>query len=86
MRNEKTHSALLGLVGGFVLILAYELLQKYLSGSDEMPGAVFIIAIAVFTLGGIGTIYYAWICYRNWKREEQEKQNEQCIEEPDGKK
>ena len=73
MRNEKVHATLLALVGGFVLYLAYQLLEKYLAGTKEMPDAVFIIAIVVFAIGGISTICYAWICYQRWKRMNQNR-------------
>ena len=76
MRNEKVHATLLALVGGFVLYLAYQLLEKYLAGTKEMPDAVFIIAIVVFAIGRISTICYAWICYQRWKKNESEPENE----------
>ena len=80
MKNEKIHSMLLGLVAGYVLFLAWELFDKYRAGSDEMPGPVFIIAIAVFTLGGLGTIWYAWKVYQKGKKAEAEKEEEKADE------
>ena len=70
MKNEKIHSTLLALVGAYILYIAYQLFEKYRSGTGEMPDAVFIIAIVVFVLGGLGTMYYAWNVYSKWKKSE----------------
>ena len=85
MKNERVHATLLAVVGGFVLYLAWQLLDKYRSGTQEMPDAVFIIAIIVFTLGGIGTIAYAWICYRNGNRAKTEEVNPDHSEKEESK-
>ena len=50
---------LLALVGGYLLYLAYQLFEKYRTGTKEMPDVVFILAIIVFLLGGIGIFCYA---------------------------
>ena len=76
MKNEKVHSTLLALVGGYILYLAYQLFEKYRSGTGEMPDAVFIIAIIVFALGGLGTLYYAWSVYDKWKKAENAEKDE----------
>ena len=73
MQNEKIHSIMLALVGGYLLYLAYQLFDKYRTGTEEMPGIVFILAIAVFAAGGIGTILWAWRIYRQQRTEKREK-------------
>lgn len=70
MKNEKLHSSLLGLVGGYILILAWQLYEKYRDGTKEVPDAVFLAGIIVFTLGGIGTLIWAWKIYRKQREEE----------------
>ena len=84
MKKESIHSMLLGLVGGYLLFLAWELLDKYRSGSGEMPDAVFIAAIALFTAGGIGVLIYAWIIYRKQREQEKGEAGKQDTEQ-DGK-
>ena len=69
MKNEKTHSILLTLVGGYMLYLAYQLFGKYRAGTKEMPDAVFILAILLFTAAGIGIWVYAWRIYRKQKKD-----------------
>lgn len=73
MQNEKIHSIMLALVGGYLLYLAYQLFDKYRTGTEEMPGIVFILAIAVFAAGGIGTMLWAWRIYRQQRNDEREK-------------
>jgi Na+-transporting NADH:ubiquinone oxidoreductase subunit NqrD len=75
VKNEKIHSTLLALVGGYLLFLAYQLFEKYRTGTKEMPDAVFILAIVVFSVAGIGVIIWAWKIYRK-QREEEQKNDE----------
>ncbi len=70
MRNEKIHSTLLGVVGGYILYLAYQLFEKYRAGTKEMPDAVFIAAIIFFTIAGIGTLIFAWKTWRKATKED----------------
>ena len=72
MKDERIHSILLTLVGGYMLYLAYQLFGKYRSGTKEMPDAVFILAIIVFAAAGIGVWVYAWRIYRKHKKDSQQ--------------
>ena len=74
MKNEKTHAMLLGLVGGYILYLAYQLFEKYRSGAEEMPPALNILAIIVLGAGGIGTVVYAVLIYRKAREESRKKE------------
>ena len=40
-----------------------------------MPPVLNIIAIIVFAIGGLGTVYFAWTVYRKGKKEESEKKD-----------
>ena len=71
--NSGVHATLLAAVGGYILYLAWVLFGKYRDQAGEMPPALNIIAIIVFTLGGLGTLYYAWTIYRKGGRGEQEE-------------
>ena len=76
MKNEKIHSTLLALVGGYVLFLAYQIWDNYRNGAGEMPDYMYIIVIVLLALGGLGAIYYAWMVYRKAVNEEKNKQEE----------
>ena len=76
MKNEKIHSMLLALVGGYVLFLAYEIYGKYKSGAGEMSDALYIGLSIFFVLAGIAVIFYAWKVHQKYKQEEKKKQDE----------
>lgn len=77
MKNKNTHAMLLMLVGGYILYIAYHLLENLLAGADDMPQGAAIAAIAVFAAGGIAVLLYAWKCWKEAKAEEQNAQNEE---------
>ena len=68
MKNQNTHALLLGLVGGYILYIAYQLLEGLLSGANDMPPAAAIAAIAVFALGGAGVLLYALKVWKDAKK------------------
>ncbi len=70
MKNQNTHAMLLALVGGYVLYIAWQLLDGLLAGRNEMPQAAAIAAIVVFTLGGMGVLVYAWKTWQDAKKQE----------------
>ena len=67
--NPNVHATLLAAVGGYILYLAWMLFEKYRDQTGEMPPVLNIIAIVVFTLGGFGTLFYAWNVYRKGRKE-----------------
>lgn len=75
MKNERLHSTLLALVGGYVLFLAYDIYNKYKSGAKEMSDTLYIIIIVFFSLAGIAVLYYSWTVYKKYLHEE--KNNEE---------
>ena len=80
MRNEKVHSTLLACVGAYVLYMAYQILDNFRNGAQEMPDYLYILVITAMTLGGLGVLYYAWISYRrarNEKKRVNEKQDKE---------
>jgi len=72
MKNQGTHAMLLALVGGYILYIAWHLLENLLSGVQDMPQAAAIAAIAVFGLGGIGVLIYAWKTWQSTKKKDDE--------------
>ena len=79
-KNQNTHAMLLALVGGYVLYIAWQLLDGLLAGRDEMPQAAAIAAIAVFTVGGIGVLCSAWKLWKDAKKQdEKEPEDESAL-------
>lgn len=66
MNGNRNRSMLMGVVGGYLLYLSYELLKSLIDNvPTDMPRAVSIIAIAFFTIAGIGLLVFAW---KLWKK------------------
>ena len=74
MKNKNTHAMLLTLVGGYILYIAYHLLENLLSGVNDMPRGAAIAAMIFFAAAGIAVLLYAWKCWREAKKEEQKEQ------------
>ena len=74
--NSGVHATLLAAVGGYILYLAWTLFEKYRDQTGEMPPVLNIIAIVVFTLGGFGTLFYAWTVYRKGRKEKTGEEDE----------
>lgn len=68
MKNQSTHAILLALVGGYILYIAWHLLENLLSGKQDMPQAAAIAAIVVFALAGIAVLIYAWKTWQSTKK------------------
>ena len=70
VKNDKIHSSLLTLVGGYLLYIAYHLLENMRKGSADMSRAMFTVLIAAFAGMGIGVLFYAWKIWRRSKADE----------------
>ena len=73
MKPNSNRSMLLGVVGGYLLYLAYELLKNLIDNvPTTMPRWVAILAITAFTGIGITLLINAW---KTWKqgKEDQDK-------------
>ncbi len=76
MRNDNVHATLLALVGAYILYLAYQILENFRGGAQEMPDYLYVTVIAAMALGGIGTLYYAWTVYSRARKAEKEKRDQ----------
>ncbi len=74
--NPDIHSVLLAAVGGYLLYIAWQLFDKYRNRAGEMPPALNILAVIVMTLGGLGTLYYAWTVYRQGRKTKDKNKDE----------
>jgi len=76
MNNKRTHAILMALVGAYIIYIAYSLMEKALSGANEMPMPAAIAFSAVFVSGGIGAIVYALKIWKQAMREEESQKDE----------
>ena len=73
MQKQNIHAMLLMLVGGYMLFISWNLLDRLRDGSGDMPGWAFILFIAVFALAGLGVLVYAYFV---WKKAEKKKEED----------
>ena len=76
LNSGKTRSSLLGIVGGYLLYLAYELFRDYGKTETTMPPWVQILFIVLFGLIGVGLLVYAVRVWKNSGKEEEEKKQD----------
>ena len=81
MQKQNIHAMLLTLVGGYLLFIAWNLLDRLNGGSEDMPGWAFILFIAVFALAGLGVLVYAYLV---WKKAEKKREEDGGGEGKDG--
>lgn len=63
-KNEVSHAALLVIAGGYVLYLAYGMIQDTLNGVSEMSLTLSIVLAVVMGLAGLAVVIYGirlWI-------------------------
>ena len=68
MKNERIHSTLLGVVGAYLVYLAYQLFERRAEADAAMPPAVRIVFIAFFALAGAAVMGYAFVLWRKSSR------------------
>lgn len=73
-----TRSMLLGLVGGYMLYLAYQVLRDTMNGTSSMSVAATVLSVTFLSVSGIGIMAYA---LHLWKRQKKEQQAVEIIEE-----
>ena len=79
--NGKNRSYLMGVVGGYLIYLAYQLFQSMGDPEAGMSPAARIIFIALFALSGIGLVIYAFRLWAAANREEKEGKEEKQRED-----
>lgn len=76
--NAVMHALLTAVVGAYLLYIAYRLFSS--ASSDGMPMALSIAFGALFALGGVGVLVYA---YRIWKQDKAAQQAAQSEDADD---
>lgn len=71
--ENRNRALLLGVVGGYIIYLAYEMMRDELAGNSTMPMWVCILFVILMGGGGIFALFLAWKTYRKKDTEEEEK-------------
>ena len=79
--NGKNRSYILGIAGGYLLYLAYQLFENRDNPEAGMSQGVRILFIALFVLLGIGLMIYACRIWKIADREEKENSENQTAED-----
>ncbi len=70
MNQGKSRATLIGVVGGYLLYLAYQLLQDWNNPDTTMSHAVMAVFIGLFAVAACFIFVYA---FRLWKRADQDE-------------
>ena len=82
MNPNSNRSMLMGVVGGYLVYLAYELGRDYINDvPTQMPKALTILVVILF--GGIGAalLVFAW---KLWKKGREGKEEDRVVIEEEG--
>ena len=85
MNGAKNRSYLMGVVGGYLLYLAYQMFEERNSESS-MSMAVRILFMVFFIIAGIGLMVYAWRIWKIADKAERAKKEEPVPENKDAMK
>lgn len=83
---KKNRSYLMGIVGGYLIYLAYQLYESIGDTNTTMTMPVRIAFIAFFVLAGIGLLVFAFRLWFTTDKEEKENKPEQPPENEDSLK
>ena len=77
MNGNSNRSLLMGVVGGYLIYLAYELLQKLRNDvATTMPKALLIIFIILFAGIGAALLFFAW---KAWKKGREGREEDRVV-------
>lgn len=74
--QNRNRAMLLGVVGAYIIYLAYEMMKDELAGKSTMSMAVCILFVILLGGGGIACLILAWKIYRKKGAEEEKKPSE----------
>ena len=75
-RGNSTHATLLGVIGGYLIYLAYQMVRDTLSGVSSMPMTTTVILAGLMGLAGLGVIGYALYTWRASTKASREAEQE----------
>ena len=73
MNNGRTRSSIMGIAGGYLLYIAYQLFQGRNDPESEMNPIVMYFFIVFFVAAAIGLFVYAWKLWKGSMKEEKEE-------------
>lgn len=76
-RNDQNRASLFGVVGIYLLYLAYEVLRDTANGVSSMSVTGAVACTAFLALGGLGTIAWAIRLWRGAKKTGEEETGEE---------
>ena len=79
MNSSKNRSTLLGVIGAYLIYLAYQLFESRLDADTTMTPAARIIFMILFSLSGIALVIYAVRIWRKSDQEDDEKKQDEDI-------
>ena len=74
MKNERIHSTLLGVVGAYLIYLAYQLFESRADADTTMTPAIRTVFIVFFVLAGAAIIVYALLVWKKSRAEDEQEQ------------
>ena len=86
MNRPKNRSYLMGVVGGYLLYMAWQLFDNRNNPDSTMAPWVCIMFAVLFVIIGVGLMIYAFRIWKIADREEREGKTEEKPENPDGLK
>ena len=71
MNQNSNRSMLFGVVGGYLVYLAYDLLKDLIeNGETSMPMWLQILVVILFTGIGLTLLVYAWIFWKKGRQDQ----------------
>jgi len=70
-QNNSTHATLLAVIGGYLIYMAYEMVQNTLTGKSTMSMTTTVIAALIMALAGLGTIAYGVYTWRAGSKQQE---------------
>jgi len=81
-QGNSTHATLIAVIGGYLIYMAYEMVQNTLNGRSTMSMTTTVITAVIMALAGLGTIGYAVYLWRAGSKK-QEALPEDVQEDPE---
>lgn len=80
--NSGTHAALLVVIGGYLVYLAYQMVRDTLSGASSMSMTTTVILAGLMALAGLAVVGYgAWSWFSGRKAEKKSETHEEQTHE-----
>ena len=71
-QNNSSHATLIAVIGGYLIYMAYEMVQSTLTGKSSMSMTVTVITALIMALAGLGTIGYGVYLWRAASKQQEE--------------